>query len=527
MTAFFYCIYLPFNKNVLKRILFILSAFLFFGCKQKKTFQPEVSVKQDSLEYFNKVLSDGNRSFDFKKNISKKALVFAEKSNNTKLKREVLLNIISFQVNSQEYYKFDKAYNDLLNNSISSNDSTNIANAFRYKASYLKNNAVFDSAFYFYGKSEKIFQKLNDKENLSGVLLAKSVTQFYSNDFLKADLTATNAYNILKDLDDNYKTYLALTMLGNINNELHEYSKAMNYHKMALKLIDDNNIDDNQHPKATCLNNIGHSYKLQKNYKAAIKYFNSALENKKLLNDTPDLYVLLLDNLAYCKLKIKDYRELPDMFLTSLQISDSLKLYSNSIYILNHLSEFYAEKKDFQKAMNASERAMKLSKKTNLPVDILSSLKQSSLVFPANEAQAFSQDYIRINDSLQQVERKSQEKFARIALETDEIIQEKDKLEEQNRTLLYVSLVVGIILTLLFILRAQRARTRELIYKQAQQKANEEIFNLMISQQNVIDESRKEEKLRIARDLHDGVLDRKSTRLNSSHEFVSRMPSSA
>lgn len=117
-------------------------------------------------------------------------------------------------------------------------------------------------------------------------------------------------------------------------------------------------------------------------------------------------------------------------------------------------------------------------------------------------------EYIKLNDSLQIEERKSKEKFARIAFETDEIIKEKDKLEEQNRTLLYVSLVVGIILTLLFILRAQRARTRELIYKQAQQKANEEIFNLMISQQNVIDESRKEEKLRIARDLHDGVLGR-------------------
>jgi signal transduction histidine kinase len=61
---------------------------------------------------------------------------------------------------------------------------------------------------------------------------------------------------------------------------------------------------------------------------------------------------------------------------------------------------------------------------------------------------------------------------------------------------------------LLFIVRAQRARTRELLYKQAQQKANEEIFNLMMSQQSIIDESRNKEKKRLAQDLHDGVLGR-------------------
>ena len=59
-----------------------------------------------------------------------------------------------------------------------------------------------------------------------------------------------------------------------------------------------------------------------------------------------------------------------------------------------------------------------------------------------------------------------------------------------------------------YYLRAQRAKNRELIYKQAQQKANEDIFNLMMSQQAVIDESRANEKQKLARELHDGVLGR-------------------
>jgi signal transduction histidine kinase len=58
------------------------------------------------------------------------------------------------------------------------------------------------------------------------------------------------------------------------------------------------------------------------------------------------------------------------------------------------------------------------------------------------------------------------------------------------------------------VVRTQRTKTRELLYKQAQQKANEDIFNLMMSQQTIIDESRSKEKKRLAQDLHDGVLGR-------------------
>lgn len=510
MIAFFLLYIFTFLRKIftLKQSLFILLALLLFGCNQKKKSDSATKKTNDSLGYYNKLLSDDKKSFELKTVASKKAIELAEKSANSQSKRDALLNIISFQVLNQDYYRFNYAYKSLLEDAIASKDSLNIANAYRFKASYLKNNAVYDSAFYFYGKSEKIFKNLNDQENLGNVLLNKSVTQFYANDFLRADVTATNAYSILKNLDDKYKIYVILTVLGNVNSELSNYEKALDYHKEALEIIEKYDIDNEQHPRATSLNNIGHTYKLQKNYKEAITYFNLALENKKLLEDTPDLYVLLLDNLAYCKLKIKNYSSLPGMFLESLKISDSLKLYSNSIYTLNHLSEFYAEKKDYINARKCSEKAMKLSEITKLPVDILSALKQGSLVFPSDEAKKFSQDYIRINDSLQQTERKSQEKFARIQLETDEIIQEKEGLVEKNRTLLYVFVVSFIVVVLLFVVRAQRARTRELLYKQAQQKANEDIYNLMMSQQTVIDESRNKEKKRLAQDLHDGVLGR-------------------
>jgi signal transduction histidine kinase len=109
---------------------------------------------------------------------------------------------------------------------------------------------------------------------------------------------------------------------------------------------------------------------------------------------------------------------------------------------------------------------------------------------------------------LQEEERKAKDKFARIAYETDEIIEQKDKLTEQNRTLLYFFIGTLFLGILLFVIRTQRAKNRELLLKQQQQKINEEIYNLMISQQATIEENRVKEKKRIAQELHDGVLGR-------------------
>ena len=100
------------------------------------------------------------------------------------------------------------------------------------------------------------------------------------------------------------------------------------------------------------------------------------------------------------------------------------------------------------------------------------------------------------------------EKFTRIEYETDQIKSENSDLMVQNRNLVYFFSALGILGLLIFIIKTQKAKNRELLFKQQQQNANEEIYNLMISQQNTLECSRIEEKKRVARELHDGVLGR-------------------
>ncbi|MND77830.1 Oxygen sensor histidine kinase NreB [compost metagenome] len=100
------------------------------------------------------------------------------------------------------------------------------------------------------------------------------------------------------------------------------------------------------------------------------------------------------------------------------------------------------------------------------------------------------------------------DKFTRIEYETDEIKDENTDLVVQNRNIVYFFSILTMCGLFLFVIKTQKAKHRELMFKQQQQKANEDIYNLMITQQNTIEINRIKEKKRVARELHDGVLGR-------------------
>ena len=487
--------------RIFNKISFLLFAIIIISCKKETD-----SNLANSDDEFSQVFSNKKLSLEYRKENALKKLDLLKKKGNSKENRNELVKVSDFFLENKLRKEYNESLDLILEKSIQAKDSSLIASAYNKKAnSYIDYNKL-DSSYLYFIKSEKILLKLKDSLQLGKNFLEKGYVQVTVGDYFGCEQSSSQALLYLKNFNLPLKEYFAYNYIGISSNELKNSESAIHYHKKAYQVAKKYLTDEGFHFQSVSLNNIGVVYQNLSNHKEAIKNFNLALNEKNLLRDNPDLYVKLNDNLAYSKLKLGDFRDLPGLFIKSLKISDSLKLSSGSINKV-HISEYYQTVKDTAKSIYYAEKALNQSKSQKSYGEILSSLKQLSVVDKKNSSKYYA-EYIKLNDSLQIEERKSKEKFARIAFETDEIIKEKDKLEEQNRTLLYVSLVVGIILTLLFILRAQRARTRELIYKQAQQKANEEIFNLMISQQNVIDESRKEEKLRIARDLHDGVLGR-------------------
>jgi len=462
----------------------------------------------DSLSYYLKQSHKVSSSEMQKFNAVNKAYTVIASSENTSRNRDTLFNISFRYYNMKKWDNFDEASKLLLKNSQLSNDSLNLVKAYRYRAGYFKNNQVLDSSFYYYLKAEKIYLKQNDKLNYATILLNKGIVQYAASDVLGAELSLIGAYTVFKDSNDKYKLYGVLNQLGLVANFLKEYKKAFDYHNEALKVVREFKLQNNvEFPETVCLNNIGYLYLKQNEYAKAANYFKLALENKQLINDNPYLYADLVDNLAYSKLKSNNYSNLPQLFFEALELRMDLRETSSIIASKLHLSEYYQQMNSMELALQYSNSALAMAKTSKSPIDIITALKQASKVDIKNSI-AYSNEYIRISDSLQIVERNSKERFARLQLETDDIIQEKDALEEKNRGLLYFFVVSFVLIGFLLIVKAQRTKTRELVMKQAQQKANEDIYSLMISQQTVIEESRNKEKLRIARELHDSILGR-------------------
>jgi len=490
-------------KNII--ILFII---LIFGCTKKKTTSSsEITILENGLYYFN--LSKQEKYSDLQRiNFLNRAFSLTSNLQNSKESRNLLSDIVfqyyAFELND----RFNNSSKVLLKNSLAALDSINLGKAYRTRGAYYKNTNALDSSFIYFSKAEKIYFKLdNQKEVLANVYLNKGVVQCMASDFLGAELSLTKAYSIYKDSDNKNNLYGTLNQLGLVYNELKEYDKAVFFHTKALETVRKFNLQNAQHEEAVCYNNIGYLYIKQKKYKEAITNFEEGLKDKQILKDDPDLYSLLIDNLAYSRLQSSNYKELPKLFFDALAIRQKLNVSTVIVGSNIHISEYYQKTGNNLLSIKYSQDALNVAKKSKIPGNIVLALRQAQVVDIKNSS-LYSRDYVRISDSLQIVERNSKDRFNRISLETDEIIQEKDALEDRNRNLLYVFVTIIILASLLFIVRAQRARTRELLFKQAQQKANEEIFNLMISQQSIIDESRYKEKKRLAQDLHDGVLGR-------------------
>lgn len=492
------------KKNL---VILLLLLFVFFGCSKKESLNKSVTPPKDSLSIFLSIANDFDLPIKKRQENNQKAFDVIVNQTNDSLNRVNLFKVANRYYNMNNWNAYKETVHFVLENSKSSNDTINIAKAYTYLGDYYGAQSVSDSAFIYYSKAEKMYIKVEDNYNLARTYLNKALLQFNESDFSGSEIAVFNALRAIKEEKADDIIYESYNLLGILYNEKEEYGKSIEWHTKALVSLDNKNVPIQYQSKATSLNNIGYVYQNLEKHKEAIPYFQKGLKEKGLIADKPSLYAMLLDNLAYSKFKLKESEDLPALFYKSLKLRDSLQLTSGIINNKLHLSEYFAYKNDTVKAIQYSKEALALSRSSKNYRNVLISLKQLGVVEPEN-ASVYSKEYIHINDSLQKAERKMGDKFTRIEYETDEIKSENTDLVEQNRNLVYIFSGLAMLGLFTFVIKTQKAKNRELLFKQQQQKANEEIYSLMLSQQNSIESSRVEEKKRVARELHDGVLGR-------------------
>lgn len=391
-----------------------------------------------------------------------------------------------------------------------SKDTLSMARASYFSGLSYYERASNDSAFAAYRQAEKLYLTLDDPGTLGVIVLYKAYIYYNNDEYVLCESEAIKALRLLLESDnviDTYKCYnLIATALDGQDNE----EEAISYFKMAFDQLDKfkdqgySDADVNYY-KALCYNNMGGAYVKLQQYDKAILIYKEALAYAEIKSTNPLLYSRLLHSLAYARLKRGDKTEVLKFFYQSLKIKDSLKNKTGIVASYMSIGEYFLAQKDTANAVSYFKHAYSDATSIRNSINILNSLKFLA-DYDTKNSSFYSGRYIQVNDSLQKKARLTRNKFARIEYETDKLQDEKEALARKNSFIIGVSVIVLLFVAAIFIIYYLNSRNKELLLIQEQQKANEEIYQLMFEQQGKIDSAKAEEKTRIAMELHDGIL---------------------
>jgi len=501
------------------KIVFFCSVF-FLSCTRKEKVTTNLYSKHNVDSLVKKALDNKlNRKQRFYYAHLTDSIINNTEGNLINNKNYIDLATAYFQLGNNK--KYLEIANKLFIKAKKNNDQDGISESAYCIANFFYNEAEYDSAYFYLKKSEKAYLYINEKASLAYVKNIRANILTFKKDHVGAEKLSIEALKIAKKEKYNLLIYNCYLTLGNSLTGLKNYKKAVEYYNKAIE--ETNNLK--KEPKYFIFKALAYDYiadVYQKNleYNKSIAIAKQALQFDDFKKNDIAIYCYLTNNIAYSKFKLGDKSVLKP-FQETLKIGDSIQSIPIQITSKSYLGEYYLAQRDTLKANTYLKEAQLQAHQNNIFEDELKIIKLLQQANPIQET-FYADRYIQLNDSLQNVERATRDKFARIEFETDEITSEKEIVKKENNELITkIWVVLGFALLSLFVIilwfmnKSQKAKTRELLLKQEQQKANEEIYQLMINQQQQIEEGKNIEKQRISLELHDGVMGKLSAvRLN-------------
>ena len=434
--------------------------------------------------------------------------------NSDSLRINKIREISGLYYDLQEYEKAMKMDLEMLRLAKLISDSLAIAEAHTNIGIYYRFDNLEDAYKNFY-EAEKIYNDIsikkqgNSKENIfkhGRVLLDIALLLKNVKDYSESEDLTIKAIEKFKISEDLRFLPICYTNLGILAKYLERYEDAIEYHKKAIEYA--LNTENEELRKVISFNNIGTVYKSKGEYNKAKEFYEKALSYKDLLSKNQSRYARLLDNLAYViYLEDNNDKKLPELFYEAFykreEIDDKSGIATSALHLAEYFKDFGKDSLAKSYALMAERASEEVNNNEELlgAYSILSDLQDSS-------ALEYAKKYIKLNDSLVREERLFQNKFARIRFETDQLEEEKAQISRENEFLVIAVLGLTALFLLVYIIFRQQQSNKELLFAQAQQESNEEIYRLLLNQQVKLEEGRQMEQQRMSEELHDGVLGR-------------------
>lgn len=493
------------KKNKLKNLcnlFFYLMFFLLFSC------QKEYSRKMDSSLF---------QTDFYKKNNPVKKINFLDSlvNNSTQNRNDSLYRKFLFDLSDEYFYNNEnkKSYTiaqKVLNLSLNAKDTVSIAKAYSYIGDYHQISHK-DSAYYYYQKAEKLNRLLNRNYHIGKMLFKKAYILFFEGNYIESEAQVANALLYLKNENDDEILFASYSLLGLNFEKLDEFEEALKYQLLAKNIIpklkySNSNLEKKYLYSIESSINISYIFEKMKKYDKAIEELELIL-TPALKEKWPLGYVSVTGNLGYSKMKKGIINGTDKYFKDALKISIKNNFENNIIYQLKNLGEYYAIVKDTTTSIKYLNESLQLAQKLKMGEEIKNSLQLLSQVDFKNST-VYDKKYIAISDSLTKAQRINRNKYARIEYETSVIEDENKLLSTKNTYILIASIVLILLLVSFIIYRYIKSQKREIEFRKSQQKAEEEIFDLLKEYQLKLSIAKELEQNRISKELHDSVMNK-------------------
>lgn len=489
--------------KAIKLTVFLAICSVFVFCRRNgnhSEFERQLQVsKSDTLSY------------DERSKVCKQILHNVNLINNDSIRREVFNSVGWSYIGIKDWESAKKVFKML--EDCSGSSKVHLAAAYRGFGKILENQSSNDSAYFWYDKALNLYTKSKDKLGECVVLQDKASIKYFCNDYTGSEVCLIDALKIAKKINDPVQIFEIYSFLGINSNEQGDFSYAKYYYFRATKALRYNFKNyDLQYAQILFLR--GYNEYSQKRFTEAIKLYQQSIRIRERENKRDDLYYQVVDNLAHIQLLQGNYNQAKMNLLFTARSRDSLKILQGKNFNKLYLSQYYQATKNIPLAIQYGKEALALSKEFKAPNDVLKCLKYLAELDKFN-ALNYTKQYIRLSDSIQRRERETRNKFAKIEYETEELLREKELSAERKSLFLTMALLASSACLLAGVIYALKSRQQEMEYFQRQQKAKEEIFSLIQEGHSKMESGRNIEKKRIARELHDGVMNKlASTRFN-------------
>lgn len=348
------------------------------------------------------------------------------------------------------------------------------------QAVYGNNN---DSAFLYFNQ---VVGNSGDNLEIASAYTYMAWIQSEAGDYFGSQESILKSQQYLNEKKETDQYWIAANyeVLGTTSLNLKHYDDALTYYDLALK--SDQNIANHSY----YLNNKAVTYQKKKKFDEAIAIYQSLLDQKQ---DSIVEYARRLSNLAISKWwRDSTYRAASEL-LAALAIRKT----KNDSWGLNasfaHLADYYSKSRK-DSALFYAKQMYAIADSLDSPDDKIEALyKLIKLEQPARASKYFNQ-YVALNDSLQQARNAAKNQFAVIRFnvektKADNLKLQKDNAEKRSRIIRQRYIIFSVI----FVLAASLVIAR-LWYKKRKQRFSLESSNAI-----------KEQQLKISKKVHDNV----------------------